>query len=116
MLGIGAGNGFSGSPATDLWRRAAISGQPRGTHHVTDEAKFGRATADVVRGGSGFDWLFGNSGRDLVVGNTGADHLFGGLSADRLNSRDNAPTDVSRGGAGADTCLSDPGDSEFSCN
>jgi hypothetical protein len=42
--------------------------------------------------------------------------MFGGVNADRLNARDNAPNDVVRGGRGTDNCVSDPGDSEFSCS
>jgi Ca2+-binding RTX toxin-like protein len=60
---------------------------------------YGNDGNDILRGGQGNDFLFGGNGRDDLFGADGNDYLDGG--------RDGV-ADILRGGAGADTFVSDP--------
>jgi Hemolysin-type calcium-binding repeat (2 copies). len=72
--------------------------------------------SDTLRGGPGADNLNGGAGADTIFGGSGRDNLSGGLGADRLNSIDGVRNnDFLNGGAGVNTCLSDP-DPEVNCS
>ena len=76
----------------------------------------GLGEADTLKGDGGPDLVFGGDGTDHLWGDGGPDHVFGGLGADRVNVRDGVHgNDTAVGGAGQDTCLSDPGDKRIGC-
>ncbi|HYI35774.1 MAG TPA: calcium-binding protein [Thermoleophilaceae bacterium] len=101
-----------------------------GTGHT--DLLLGNGGDDEILGGSGNDSLYGDAGNDriagdanddTVVGGDGADTLTGGSGVDSIqgragddaiDSRDNA-ADVADCGAGADTALTDAGDSRLAC-
>jgi Ca2+-binding RTX toxin-like protein len=71
---------------------------------------------DTLKGKGGPDLVFGGDGDDHLWGNGGPDRVVGELGADQVNVRDGVHgNDVAIGGAGLDTCLSDPGDARFGC-
>lgn len=75
----------------------------------------GGGGADLVFGGAGNDASRGGGGNDLVFDRAGTDALFGDGGRDTLFARDSRPGDVLDGGAGADSCTGDPGDTRRSC-
>lgn len=84
----------------------------------------GRRGNDSIRGGSGADLVFGGGGNDVsrggggndfVVDRSGTDMLFGDGGRDRLFARDFRGGDLLVGGAAADTCTADPGDTRRAC-
>ena len=76
----------------------------------------GLGEADTLKGHGGPDLIFGGDGNDHLWGDGGPDRVLGGLGADRVNVRDGVHgNDTAVGGAGQDTCLSDPGDTRIGC-
>jgi uncharacterized repeat protein (TIGR01451 family) len=71
--------------------------------------------ADVVTGDGDNDSIRGGQAGDDLTGGTGVDFLHGNGGADHLDVADGAGGDTADGDAGADTCVSDPGDTRISC-
>lgn len=63
----------------------------------------GQSGDDSILGGAGDDTLEGQDGNDFVHGGNGADQLFGGSGDDTLKGGLGQGSDISAGGAGADT-------------
>jgi Ca2+-binding RTX toxin-like protein len=71
---------------------------------------------DVLRGGFGNDRLYGGDGRDALTGGKGEDRHYGQGARDELDARDGVEgNDLADGGAGTDTCKTDPEDEKLSC-
>ena len=69
-----------------------------------------------LKGDGGADVLTGGTGGDILRGGSGGDTLKGGQGADDLIAEDGiSANDSSSGGKGSDTCDSDAGDAETSC-
>jgi hypothetical protein len=74
----------------------------------------GYGGADILKGLNASDYLDGGSGPDRVVGGSGVDRVFGNLDNDHLCTLDGTSGDLADGGPGADTAVTDPGDTRVS--
>jgi CSLREA domain-containing protein len=92
---------------------------PRGctiTGAIGNDTLVGTPRRDVICGYGGDDLVFGDAGNDVIYGDAGGDDLFGQGDNDRLDTRDGVQgNDLANGGAGQDTCTTDPGDARVSC-
>ena len=76
----------------------------------------GTPGADVICAGPGNDTVYGRGGKDIIRGGSANDILYGNGAADSLHTQDaGRGNDVARGGAGADSCTTDPRDVRSSC-
>jgi Ca2+-binding RTX toxin-like protein len=73
------------------------------------------ADIESANGGSGNDTLVGNAGPNVLVGGKGVDTVRGLGGDDTIDTLDHVAGDIANGGAGVDYCVSDPGDSQVSC-
>ena len=80
------------------------------------DAILGLGGADEVFGGGGADAICAGGGNDTAYGGDGQDRLFGQDGGDLLNTKDGVQgNDLANGGAGTDTCRTDPQDRRVSC-
>jgi RTX calcium-binding nonapeptide repeat (4 copies) len=87
---------------------------------------FGGGGADAICAGEGKDMLRGQTGNNQIAGGPGNDTAYGGDDEDRLLGQDGNDVlstrdgvqgnDLANGGAGTDTCRTDPGDKKVSCS
>jgi Ca2+-binding RTX toxin-like protein len=87
--------GSSTAVVVRLWNSTGTGGDAQGDTYVGIENVTGTNVADsligsdnvanVLRGGSGNDYLEGRSGDDTLIGGVGADHMVGGDGVDTIS-------------------------------
>ncbi|MEX2416757.1 MAG: SBBP repeat-containing protein, partial [Actinomycetota bacterium] len=113
--------GTVGGVTVDLAAGTSVGGASFGSDTlVSIERVIGSLKNDTITGDADANTLDGAKGADMLTGGDGPDILMGGYSADTLDGTDGVGgNDTLRGGAkpnsAIDTCTSDAGDTEVSC-
>jgi Ca2+-binding RTX toxin-like protein len=135
IVGDGSDETLRGTPQTDVILARGGDDTIRGRNGK--DFICGNRGEDVINGGGAADKMNGHQDIDYLAGNAGDDKMLGGGAGDELHGNIGRPSDndvakgskgpdfidvadsrgndSAAGGAGADTCVTDPGDSESSC-
>ena len=134
-VGTGGSNTINGTPRSDVI--VGLGGADTINGKAGRDYICGNRGEDVISGGRGADKMRGDRDIDFIAGNRGDDKMIGGGAGDELHGeigaasdRDSASgrsgadfidvqdglgNDTAAGGAGPDTCNTDPGDAQTNC-